>query len=114
MRAAYYEAFGGPQNVQVGERPDPTPDADHVLVRTHAAGMGIWDVGMMSSTVGGRATGIPGATRPYHASPASRLRGRSRWQRPGSARQPGLLLPVHGRRRRIRRDRRLCGWIKQP
>ena len=38
MRAAYYEAVGGPGNVQIGERPGPTPDADHTLVRTHAAG----------------------------------------------------------------------------
>ena len=27
MRAAYYEAFGGPENLQIGERPDPAPDA---------------------------------------------------------------------------------------
>jgi hypothetical protein len=27
MRAAYYEAFGGPENVQIGERPDPVHDA---------------------------------------------------------------------------------------
>jgi len=47
MRAAYYEAFGGPENLQVGERPDPVPDAGQMLVRTHAAGVGIWDVGMM-------------------------------------------------------------------
>jgi NADPH:quinone reductase len=47
MRAAYYETFGGPENLQVGERPDPVPDAGQMLVRTHAAGVGIWDVGMM-------------------------------------------------------------------
>jgi NADPH:quinone reductase-like Zn-dependent oxidoreductase len=52
MRAAYYEDFGGPENLQIGERPDPTPDADHLLVRTEAAGVGIWDVGIMRGGVG--------------------------------------------------------------
>ena len=51
MRAAYYDAFGGPENVRIGERPDPVPDAQHMLVRTRAAGVGIWDVGILSSTV---------------------------------------------------------------
>ncbi|MGH7918467.1 MAG: NADP-dependent oxidoreductase [Candidatus Dormibacteraceae bacterium] len=52
MQAAYYEAFGGPENVQIGERPKPSPDADHVLVRTRAAAVGIWDVGIMSGRLG--------------------------------------------------------------
>jgi NADPH:quinone reductase-like Zn-dependent oxidoreductase len=52
VRAAYYEAFGGPENLQIGERPDPVPDAGQVLVRTCAAGVGIWDVGMMRGRVG--------------------------------------------------------------
>jgi NADPH:quinone reductase-like Zn-dependent oxidoreductase len=47
MRAAYYEAFGGPENVRIGERPAPVADTDHMLVRTQAAGVGIWDVLMM-------------------------------------------------------------------
>jgi len=52
MRAAYYEAFGGPENLQIGERPVPVSDAEHMLVRTHAAGVGIWDVGIMSGGFG--------------------------------------------------------------
>jgi NADPH:quinone reductase len=52
MRAAYYDAFGGPENIQIGERPAPVPDAEHMLVRTHAAGVGIWDVGIMSGGFG--------------------------------------------------------------
>lgn len=52
MRAAYYEVLGGPENLRIGERPDPTPDADHMLVRTYAAGVGIWDVGIMSGILG--------------------------------------------------------------
>ena len=60
MRAAYYEAFGGPEDVQVGERPDPVPDVDHVLVRIHAAGVGIWDVGILSGMFGQALPSIPG------------------------------------------------------
>ena len=61
MRAAYYEAFGGPENLQTGERPDPAPDAGRMLVRTRAAGVGIWDVGMMRGTGGqGSLPRIPG------------------------------------------------------
>jgi NADPH:quinone reductase-like Zn-dependent oxidoreductase len=52
MRAAYYEAFGSPENVQIGERPDPAPDAEHMLVRTRAAGVGIWDVAIMGGFLG--------------------------------------------------------------
>jgi NADPH:quinone reductase len=52
MQAAYYEVFGGPENLQLGERPDPAPDAEHILVRTHAAGVGIWDVAIMRGLVG--------------------------------------------------------------
>jgi NADPH:quinone reductase len=52
MRAAYYEAFGGPENVKVDELPDPVPDAEHMLVRTHAAGVGVWDVAIMAGLLG--------------------------------------------------------------
>ena len=60
MRAAYYEAFGGPENAQIGERPDPVPDADHLLVRVHAAGAGMWDVGILNGAVGQALPSIPG------------------------------------------------------
>jgi NADPH:quinone reductase len=50
MRAAYYEAFGAPENVKIGERPDPVPDADHMLVRTQAAAVGIWDVALIGGS----------------------------------------------------------------
>lgn len=52
MRAAYYEAFGGPENVQVGQRPEPVLEDGQLLVRTHAAGVGIWDVGIMRGGLG--------------------------------------------------------------
>jgi len=76
MRAAYYDAFGGPQNVQVGERPDPAPDADHMLVRTHAAGVGIWDVGIMSATEGRVVPpGLPGGDQPLPRIPGFEVAG---------------------------------------
>jgi NADPH:quinone reductase-like Zn-dependent oxidoreductase len=34
-----------PENLQVGERPDLVPDTGQTLVRTHAAGVGIWNAG---------------------------------------------------------------------
>jgi NADPH:quinone reductase-like Zn-dependent oxidoreductase len=57
MRAAYYEAFGGPENLQIGERPDPVPDPGQLLVRTRASGVGIWDVKMMRA--GGGQAALP-------------------------------------------------------
>jgi NADPH2:quinone reductase len=76
MRAAYYDAFGGPENVRIGERPDPVPDAQHMLVRTRAAGVGIWDVGILSSTVG-RAVppSIPGGDAPLPRIPGFEIAG---------------------------------------
>jgi NADPH:quinone reductase len=52
MRAAYYEVFGGPENLRIDQQPDPLPDAEHMLVRTHAAGVGIWDVAIMRGRLG--------------------------------------------------------------
>jgi NADPH2:quinone reductase len=48
MRAVYFQASGGPENLQLGDRPDPVPQAGQMLVRTHAAGVGIWDVKLMA------------------------------------------------------------------
>ncbi|SDQ72863.1 NADP-dependent oxidoreductase [Quadrisphaera sp. DSM 44207] len=39
MRAVYQESFGGPDVLQVGERPDPLVGPDTVLVRVQAAGV---------------------------------------------------------------------------
>jgi NADPH:quinone reductase len=69
MQAAYYDAFGGPENVRVGERPDPSPDADQILVRTRAAGVGIWDVLIL------RSPGIPGNDAPLPRIPGFEVAG---------------------------------------
>ncbi|HLF30948.1 MAG TPA: NADP-dependent oxidoreductase, partial [Xanthomonadales bacterium] len=39
MRAVFYEKFGGPEVLQIGERPMPQPAADEVLVQVAAAGV---------------------------------------------------------------------------
>jgi NADPH2:quinone reductase len=48
MRAAYTEAPGGPEQVKVGELPDPDPGTDKLLIRNHAAGLGPWDWKMLA------------------------------------------------------------------
>ena len=39
MKAVYYEEFGGPEVLQVGERPMPQTAADEILVQIAAAGV---------------------------------------------------------------------------
>jgi NADPH:quinone reductase-like Zn-dependent oxidoreductase len=48
MRIALAEKPGGIENVELRERPDPTPTTDKALVRVHGAGVGPWDVGFVS------------------------------------------------------------------
>ena len=52
MRAAYIEEYGGPANLKVGERADPTPAEGEVLIRNRAAGVGIWDVKFVAGMFG--------------------------------------------------------------
>jgi len=48
MRVAFVETFGGIDGLQTGEVPAPVPAAGQALVRVHGAGVGPWDVGMLS------------------------------------------------------------------
>jgi NADPH:quinone reductase-like Zn-dependent oxidoreductase len=48
MRVALVEELGGIDSVELRERPDPTPAAGQALVRVRAAGVGPWDVGLIS------------------------------------------------------------------
>jgi NADPH:quinone reductase len=52
MRAAFYNEFGDPDRVQVGEMPDPEPGDGEVLIRNRAAAVGIWDVKMLRGMFG--------------------------------------------------------------
>jgi NADPH:quinone reductase-like Zn-dependent oxidoreductase len=58
MRAALAEELGGIGRVELGERPDPVPGAEQVLVRVHGAGVGPWDVGFLGG-------GFPGLALPF-------------------------------------------------
>jgi NADPH2:quinone reductase len=51
MRVALVEELGGIDSVELRERPDPTPTTGQALVRVRAAGVGIWDVGLISGGV---------------------------------------------------------------
>jgi NADPH:quinone reductase-like Zn-dependent oxidoreductase len=50
MQAAYSEAAGGPEVIEIGERPKPEPGPDQILIRNHAAGVGPWDWKSLAGT----------------------------------------------------------------
>jgi NADPH:quinone reductase len=52
VKAAYVEQMGWPNTVKVGDVPRPQPRAGQVLLRTAAAGVGPWDVAMISGAFG--------------------------------------------------------------
>jgi NADPH2:quinone reductase len=52
MQAAYYVEHGGPEKLQIGERPKPEPGPGEVVVRIHAAAVGAWDVHVMAGMFG--------------------------------------------------------------
>jgi len=43
MRAVALDQFGGPETLQVQSLPIPEIEADEVLIRVEAAGVGAWD-----------------------------------------------------------------------
>ena len=43
MRAVALDKFGGPETLQIHNLPIPQIDADEVLIRVEAAGVGAWD-----------------------------------------------------------------------
>jgi NADPH:quinone reductase-like Zn-dependent oxidoreductase len=47
MKAAYIEAFGGPEKVVIGDLPEPSPGAGEIRISMRAAGIGPWDVKAM-------------------------------------------------------------------
>jgi NADPH:quinone reductase len=60
MRAIRVQSFGGPEVLELGEAPDPTPDAGQVVVRLAAAG-----VNPVDTYVRAAAQGYAGAPLPY-------------------------------------------------
>ena len=52
MKAAYYEKFGDPDVIEIGQLPAPEPTEKHVIIRIRAAGVGYWDVKQMRGEFG--------------------------------------------------------------
>jgi NADPH:quinone reductase len=52
MRVAMVRELGGIGSVELSEWPDPTPAAGQAVVRVRGAGVGPWDVAMISGTFG--------------------------------------------------------------
>lgn len=52
MRVALVRELGGIGRVELRERPDPTPSAGQAVVRVRGAGVGPWDVAMISGAFG--------------------------------------------------------------
>jgi NADPH:quinone reductase-like Zn-dependent oxidoreductase len=48
MRAAVLDRYGPPEVLHVAEIPVPKPNADQVLIRLEAAGVGVWDAEVRS------------------------------------------------------------------
>ncbi len=60
MQAVYFEQHGGPEVLQVGERPRPEPKPDQLLVEVHAAGVNPRDWMLRQGTYfAGRLVGSP-------------------------------------------------------
>lgn len=54
MRAIAITAFGGPDRLLLLGMPKPLPGPDEVLIRVHAAGVGLWDAKVRRGQVGER------------------------------------------------------------
>src|SRR5258706_8165299 len=52
MRVALVQELGGIGSVELREWPDPTPAAGQALIRVRGAGVGPWDVAMISGAFG--------------------------------------------------------------
>src|SRR5438046_10293217 len=52
MRVALVKELGGINSVELSEWPDPTPAAGQAVVRVRAAGLGPWDVKLISGAFG--------------------------------------------------------------
>lgn len=52
MKAAYYERFGDPDVIEIGQLPAPEPTEKHVIIRIRAAAVGYWDIKQMQGLFG--------------------------------------------------------------
>ncbi|HVB07137.1 MAG TPA: quinone oxidoreductase [Acidimicrobiales bacterium] len=61
MQVVEAKVFGGPEVLEVAERPSPVPAAGEVLVKVHAAGVNFMDTFVRAGSRGGEAPVVPGA-----------------------------------------------------
>jgi NADPH:quinone reductase len=92
MRVALARQLGGIDRVELGELPDPAPEAGQALIRVHGAGVGPWDVGFLSG-------GFPGLALPFV--PGQEVAGVVEAAGDGAGVQPGervyaALFPAGG------------------
>src|SRR5947209_5471179 len=92
MRVALARKLDGIDSVELGDLPDPEPAAGQALVRVHAAGVGLWDVGFLSG-------GFPGIALPFV--PGQEIAGVVEAVGEGAGVQPGervyaVLFPAGG------------------
>lgn len=52
MRVALVQELGGIDSLELLERPDPTPVAGQAVIKVGGAGVGPWDVAMISGAFG--------------------------------------------------------------
>jgi NADPH2:quinone reductase len=52
MRAAFYNERGDLASLQIGNQPKPVPVPGEILIKIHAAAVGIWDVNVMKGRFG--------------------------------------------------------------
>ena len=52
MRVALVHELGGIESVELQERPDPAPVTGQVVIKVAGAGVGPWDVAMISGAFG--------------------------------------------------------------
>ncbi|MGH7743741.1 MAG: quinone oxidoreductase family protein [Candidatus Dormibacteria bacterium] len=52
MKAAYYEKFGEPDVIEIGDQTAPEVQDNHVIIRIRAAALGFWDIKQMRGVFG--------------------------------------------------------------
>ncbi|HEX6037963.1 NADP-dependent oxidoreductase [Longimicrobium sp.] len=119
MKVAEVTAFGGPEGLRAGERPEPTPGPGEVVVRIHAAAVNPtdiaaravgnryipdlrlpfvpgWDLAGVVSAVGEGASGYAVGDRVCGMIPFGRIGGRVGAYAQAAAVQPEWLAPLPG------------------
>ncbi len=88
MNAAYFEAHGGPENIVVGQLPDPVPGDGEVLLEIRAAALNHLDIWVLG--------GLPGLELPMPHIGGSDMAGLVSGVGPGvDGWEPGVRVVVN-------------------